>query len=237
MIVAAMNMMGRIVMIEAACEASQSATCMIKRPTGWLTHVEPGSQHPCPVLFDLEPFDVHVCQAERHQEQNRHEACPDSHRQTSSHRVRGDYEHANNAHHRQQDQQIPIDPVEQYELVPDHRDELQDDQDSRRQDTGKVKYHARAVKGRPLEVVALPRGGAVRGAESRPAEHAVDVEVHEAGEGEAKHTAGKQDEEDEVVASVEAEGVVDAPGCCHERVGRRLRGIGHCDVEQKEQRR
>ena len=86
---------------------------------------------------------------------------------------------------------------------------------------------APALPGVARVEIALARRGAVRTKSRGVAEDAVNVEVHEAGECETEEGAGHDEEENEVVAAVEVEGMIDLSHHTHEAVGRQALLFGH----------
>lgn len=99
-------------------------------------------------------------------------------------------------------------------LMANDRRELDADKKASRQNTSKVEHDANPVAREGGIVVTLSwcRGTSTHGVGR--AEVAVEVEVHEAGEGEPEERAGEDEPEDEVVGFAEADRVVDlaSPG-------------------------
>lgn len=96
------------------------------------TYVEPPPEHPGPVLFQLEFLDVDVSKDHRHDERNpdnsdtrlRFEGAPES--------VPRGHEGPNCADHRQQEDNIAVNPMDEYKLVSNCRHKLENDKEPRR---------------------------------------------------------------------------------------------------------
>lgn len=127
-------------------------------------------------------------------------------------------ENRNDAHCREHEDDVSIDAVEQEKLVSNDGNELEADEERGGEDASKMYDDANSISAKLAIVIASSREGAVRGAEARTTEDIVDVEIHEAREGEAEEGTDCVDEEDEVVSLLEAKWVVDLAGHGHEGV-------------------
>lgn len=125
---------------------------------------------------------------------------------------------SNNTNQRQEDNQVSIQAVDNDDLVSYSRHKLEDGEESSRKNTRQMHDDADILNA--LEVVVAFTGEGTADCGFRVAEDAFDVEEHESGEGESEQGAAKDDEQDEVVALGEADGVVYTADECHEGVGR-----------------
>ena len=161
------------------------------------------------MLLNLQAFDVYVRHGQGEEEDDGQSSGRGLDHWRTANRMPQQQEHGQRPNDSQHQHDVPIDPMHHTPPVPNHRYELEADQERGRQDGGEVHDEADTADGDLLIKVALPREGAVGGAEAGPAEDGVDGEVHEAGEGEAGEGAGELEEEEEAAAAAEAEGVVD----------------------------
>jgi len=191
------------------------------------TYVEPSSKHPRSVLLNLEPLNIDDGQDETHQYANTDETNPDLHVQTTAEGHVCDHQSTNETHNVQQHRKVTGDAVDDDPLMANERRELHTDEKASGQDTSKVEHDANPVPREGGIVVAFSWCGGVSTYRVGGAKVAVQVEVHETGEGEPKKRAGEDEPEDEVIGFAETDGIVDlagpgveavlwwAGGCCH----------------------
>lgn len=178
------------------------------------------------MLFNLKPLHVDDGQDQGRHKHDANRANARLYVNATPDAVARHQEGAHGGHHAQQDDEPAVDPVDNNGLVSDHGDELETRQQRGRQDAAQVEDDANLVEAPGPEVVeALARQGA-RGA-LVAAEDAPDIEVLEAGEGEAKEGPDKDEPKHKVVTLGEADGVVDLAGSCHKAVGWRSTGLNH----------
>lgn len=118
------------------------------------------------------------------------------------------YQCSHRAGNAQQQDEISVDSVGQNPLVSDGRHKLEDDKEASRKKAGEMEKHGRSVQSETV-IVALAGAGSFGGTEALAAKDVVDVDVHEASEGEAHQGTPKDEEKDEIVRFVESNGNVD----------------------------
>lgn len=180
--------------------------------------VGPGAQHPGAVLLDLQALDVVVGHGEGADEDDGQEPRRRLRVDGAAGRPARDHQGAHRRGQGQQHDDVAVDAVHQDRPVADGRDELEARQERGRDDGEEVQHHA------DLHVAALK---VVLFAALAPLEGAPVVEVGHAGEAEAHEGAAKDEEEDEVVALGEADGVVYLAAKGDEAVGRRSCWLDH----------
>lgn len=177
------------------------------------------------MLLDLQALDVDDGQEERRHEHDADGADAHLHVEPAADRVAGHQEGAHGGDDAQQHDEPAVNAVDHDGPVPHRGHELEAREQRGRQDAPQMEDDADPVGARPRVVEALARQGA-RGP-LVAAEDAPDVEVLEAGEGEAEEGPEEDEPQHKVVALGEADGVVDFAGSCHKGVGCRSVGLNH----------
>jgi hypothetical protein len=119
--------------------------------------------------------------------------------------------------------------VVEEKFVADDWDELEDCEEPGGEDGGEVHNDTNVGDTERAVPVAFAGGGAIATGRVGIAEYGVEVEIFETGEGEAEEGAIKDEEEDEVVAFGETQGVVNFAHHTYEGVLRGIRRGHHCD--------
>ena len=197
--------------------------------------VEPGANHPGAVLVDLQALDVDI--GHEHAVNYKHGRQADIclNRKVAPEGMVGDYQSAHEAAKAEENDEVSGNAVPDHDFVTNDRDELKDCQEAGRKDARKVKSNAR-LGGREVGVpVALARGGTVNALRSRRsiAEDTPNGQVLQASKHKAEESAVEDEEEDEVVALFEADGIVDLASHAHEAVRRRTFDGTHCKKHKK----
>jgi len=170
------------------------------------------------VLFELEALDVVVGQPQGPDKRNRQDANDHLHVQPAAERVSCDHESTGCSDQAQEQDHVAVDAVEQDDLVADGGHELEACEEPRGEDSSQVHDDSRLFDGTFVVVIAVEALCVFA------AEDAVVAEVLEPREGEAHHGAGEDEEESEVVALGEADGVVELAHHLDEGICRRSDG-------------
>lgn len=88
------------------------------------------------MLFKLKPLDVDVRQDHTPDEHDPDDPDCQLDLESSAESVPRGHERPDGTDHGQQEDDIPIDPMHEYKLVPDRRNELEHDEEARRENAG-----------------------------------------------------------------------------------------------------
>lgn len=160
------------------------------------------------------PLNIHIRNDQRAHKHGGRQPIDDLHHPLAAKRLVDNHEDARRRERAQQQHRVAIDAVKQAEPVPYDGHELEACEQRGWQHGGEVQEDADAVAPRAAGaavVVAFARGGAAD-AGGEVAEDVVNIEEHEAGEGEAEEGADGDGGEEEVGPGCEVQGVADADG-------------------------
>ena len=107
--------------------------------------VEHSAQHPCPMLVDLQAFDIIIGHAQARSHNDRKEADAGLCRRCAAKRFSRQHEGARDAEEEEDGDDVAVDAMEEDELVPDDGHELPDHQQSCGYDGSKVHHDANTV--------------------------------------------------------------------------------------------
>ena len=152
------------------------------------THANPSANHPRAVLLDLQSFDIIISDADTAKEDDECHAEGDLNAHAAAKAMLCYHEDAGHAGERADDDQVAVDAVEEDDFVADDGDELEEGEETGWEDGAEVKEDADAAAS--ILVVEAFAGQSIGFVLVCWAEDAVEVEVHESGEGEAQECAG-----------------------------------------------
>ena len=173
--------------------------------------VEPCAEHPGAMLVDLEAFDVDVSHNGGADSDDREQANQALRRHGAPKRISSNHQRPSNAATQQEKSNVAADSVEEQSLMANRGDEMKDDEEAGWYDCVEMQRDAYFVV-RPAVVMELAWC-------TTSLKDTVQREIFHSGETEAEHGTGEDNEEDEVVALLEADRVVHMSHCADEAIG------------------